>query len=77
MRSCFDITIPYNNRVFLDLLLRVQLEDRISDRHHLDMKKLMNKKLYDMNIRVVNLNETDRRKKLINLYYIINTHLPY
>ena len=77
MRSCFDITIPYNNRVFLDLLLRVQLEDRISDRHHLDMKKLMNKKLYDMNIRVVNLNETDRRKKLINLYYIINTHLPF
>lgn len=77
MRSCFDITIPYNNRVFLDLLLRVPLKDRISDKHHLDMKKFMNEKLYNMNIRVVNLNETEKRKKLINLYYIINTHLPY
>lgn len=77
MRSCFDITIPYNNRAFLDLLLRVPLKDRISDRHHLDMKKLMNEQLYDMNIRVVNLNETNRRKKLINLYYKINTHLPF
>ena len=77
MKSCFDITIPYNNRKLLDLLLRVPLDKRISDQHHLDMKKLMNKELYDMNIRVVNLNETDRRKKVINLYYIINTHLPF
>ena len=77
MRSCFDITIPYNNRALLDLLLRVPLKDRISDCHHLDMKKLMNEKLYNMNIRVVNLNETKKRKKLINLYYIFNTHLPF
>ena len=77
MKGCFDITIPYNNRKLLDLLLRVPLDKRISDRHHLDMKKLMNQELYDMNIRVVNLNETDRRKKVINMYYIINTHLPF
>lgn len=77
MKGCFDITIPYNNRKLLDLLLRVPLDKRISDQHHLDMKKLMNKELYDMNIRVVNLNETDRRKKVINMYYIINTHLPF
>lgn len=77
MKSCFDITIPYNNRKFLDLLLRVPLEKRISDQHHLDMKKYMNKELYDMNIRVVNLNETDRRKKAINAYYVVNTHLPF
>ena len=77
MKGCFDITIPYNNRKLLDLLLRVPLDKRISDQHHLDMKKLMNQELYDMNIRVVNLNETDRRKKVINMYYIINTHLPF
>lgn len=77
MKSCFDITIPYNNRKLIDVLLRVPLDKRISDQHHLDMKKLMNKELYDMNIRVVNLNETDRRKKVINMYYIINTHLPF
>lgn len=76
MKSCFDITIPYNNRKLLDTLLRVPLDKRISDQHHRDMKKYMNKELYDMNIRVVNLNETDRRKRLINKYYQINTHLP-
>ena len=77
MKSCFDITIPYNNRKLLDLLLRVPLDKRISDQHHLDMKKYMNKELYDMNIRVVNLNETNRRKKAINAYYVVNTHLPF
>lgn len=77
MKSCFDITIPYNNRKLLDLLLRVPLEDRISDQLHLDMKKLMNRELYDMNIRVVNLNETKARKKLIGAYYSINSFLPF
>lgn len=77
MKSCFDITIPYNNRNLLDLLLRVPLKYRLNDQHHLDMKKLMNKELYDMNIRVVNLNETNFRKKILNTYYTINTHIPF
>ena len=77
MKSCFDITIPYNNRKLLDLLLRVPLDKRISDQHHMDLKERMNPELYDMNIRVVNLNETKSRKRAINLYYIINTHLPF
>lgn len=77
MRSCFDITIPYNNRKLLDTLLRIPLEKRINDQLHLDMKKMLNKELYDMGIRVVNLNETSRRKKLLNTYYKINSHLPF
>ena len=77
MKSCFDITIPYNNRKFLDTLLRVPLSYRISDRHHLDLKRLMNKELYDMNIRVINLNETDKRKKMANIYYTVNSKIPF
>lgn len=77
MKTCFDITIPYNNRKLLDLLLHVPLEKRRSDQLHLDLKKLLNEELYDMNIRVVNLNETDRRKKLANIYYTVNSHLPF
>lgn len=77
MKSCFDITIPYNNRKLLDLLLRVPLDKRISDQHHMDMKKLMNQELFDMNIRVVNLNETNLRKKMANIYYAINSKLPF
>ena len=77
MKSCFDITIPYNNRKLLDLLLCVPLKYRITDKHHLDMKKILNKELYRMNIRVVNLNETSRRKKVANIYFTINSHLPF
>ena len=77
MKSCFDITIPYNNRKLLDLLLRVPLDKRISDLHHLDLKKLMNEELYGMNIRVVNGNETKLRKKIIGLYFTINSWLPF
>lgn len=77
MKQCFDVTIPYNNRKLLDTLLRVPLEYRISDKHHMDLKKTMNEELYEMGIRVVNLNETQLRKKVINMYYIINSHLPF
>lgn len=77
MKFCFDITIPYNNRKLLDLLLRVDLKDRIADKHHMDMKKYMNKNLYDMNIRVVNLNETKMRKKLAGLYFKVNSFIPF
>ena len=77
MKTCFDITIPYNNRKLLDLLLRVPLEKRLSDQLHLDLKKQLNEELYDMNIRVVNLNETDTRKKLANIYFTINSALPF
>ncbi len=77
MKSCFDITIPYNNRKLLDLLLRVPLKYRLNDKHHLDMKRMMNKELYDMNIRVVNLNETKARKRFANLYFTINSFLPF
>jgi len=77
MKYCFDITIIYNNRRFLDLMFRVPLEKRISDQHHLDMKKYLNKDLYDMGIRVVNLKETDTRARLLNALFKINTYLPF
>lgn len=77
MKYCFDLTFPYNNRRFLDILFRVPLEKRISDEHHLDMKKYLNKELYDMNIHVVNVNDTDTRAKLTNAVFTINQFLPY
>ena len=71
-----DITFIYNNRKFLDLMFRVPLEKRISDRHHLDLKRVLNKELYDMNIRVVNLKETDTRARLLNIIFTVNSWLP-
>lgn len=76
MKMYSDITFVYNNRKFFDLMFRVPLEKRISDQHHLDMKKVLNKDLYDMNIRVVNLKETDTRAFLLNCIFTLNCLLP-
>ncbi len=77
MKYCFDITFIYNNRRFFDLMFRVPLEKRISDQHHLDMKKDLNPELYDMNIRIVNLKETDFRAFALNVIFTINSILPF
>ena len=77
MKYCFDITFIYNNRRFLDLMFRVPLEKRISDQHHLDMKNYLNSKLADMNIRVVNMKETDFRAFALNVIFTINSILPF
>ena len=77
MKYCFDITFIYNNRKFLDLLFKVPLKKRISDEHHLDMKKYLNKELFDMNIRVVNMKETKFRAFALNIIFTINSWLPF
>lgn len=77
MKYCFDITSIYNNRRFFDLLFRVPLDKRISDRHHLDMKKYLNSELYDMNIRVVNMKETKFRAFALNVIFTVNSILPF
>ena len=76
MKYDFDITFIYNNRKFFDLMFRVPLEKRISDQHHLDMKRYLNPELADMNIRVVNLKETDFRAFALNVIFTINSILP-
>lgn len=77
MKYCFDITFCYNNRRFLDILFRVPIDKRISDQHHLDMKKYLNKELWDMGIRVVNMKETKFRARALNTIFTINQLLPF
>ncbi len=77
MKYYSDITIIYNNRKFLDLMLGVPLEKRISDEHHLDIKKILNKDLWNMGIRVVNVHETKTRAFLLNVIFTLNSHLPF
>lgn len=77
MKYCFDITFIYNNRRFFDLMFRVPLEKRISDQHHIDMKRYLNPELADMNIRVVNMKETDFRAFALNVIFTINSILPF
>ena len=77
MKFYSDITMIYNNRRFLDLMFRIPLDKRISDQHHLDMKKFLNPELYNMGIRVVNLHETAFRAFCLNVVFSINSALPF
>ena len=77
MKIYSDITFIYNNRKFLDLMFRVPLSKRISDKHHIDMKKVLNKELYNMNIRVINMKETKTRAFLLNCIFTLNMMLPF
>lgn len=77
MKYCFDITFVYNNRRFLDLMFKVPLSKRISDQHHLDMKRYLNPELADMGIRVVNMKETNFRAFVLNVIFTINSILPF
>lgn len=76
MKYCFDLTVIYNNRRFLDLMFKVPIEKRIADAHHLDMKKYLNPELYDMGIRVVNMKETDFRAFALNMIFTVNAIMP-
>ena len=76
MKIYSDITFVYNNRKFLDLMFRVPLEKRISDQNHLDMKRVLNKELFDMGIRIVNMKETRTRAFLLNCIFTMNCILP-
>lgn len=77
MKLGFDITIPYNNRKLINSLLRLPLEVRLNDYHHLDIKKLLNEELFNMNIHVENVNETKTRGRLLNLIFTANMISPF
>ena len=42
-----------------------------------DLQKYLNKELYDINIRVVNMKETKFRANALNLIFTINSILPF
>lgn len=72
-----EITVPYNNRVLLDLMLRMPLEKRMHDRLHKDVMNTMDPRIEALGIHVVNGNETKQRAIFERLYFDINNLLPW
>lgn len=72
-----EITVPYNNRALLDLMLRTPLSKRIDDGLHKDMIHLMDERIEKLGIHVVNGNETKQRELLERAYFSINNFLPF
>lgn len=71
-----DITIPYNNRRLLTLLLSVPLDKRIGDTLYTDIRRRMNPAIDATGIAVTNLKHTQTRAKLENLYWIVHSRFP-
>lgn len=73
----FDITIPYNNRHLISLMLRPVIRDRINDRLQKDIIKYSNPQQALLHIDVVNVAHTDKRALMEKAYLFVNTHLPF
>lgn len=72
-----NITVPYNNRAILDLMLRTPLDKRKSDQLHRDIMDCMDARINHLGIHVVNGNETKKREILEGLYFDIHSHIPF
>ena len=73
----FDITIPFNNRHLISLMLTPGLQDRIDDRLQKDIIKMNNPKQADLNISIVNAAHTSKRAMMEKAYLFVNTHVPF
>ena len=74
-RFSFDITIPYNNRKLLEILLSVPIDARINDEVYKEVRAVMNPLIDDTGIFVTNLKHTKNREKAERLYYSLHSHL--
>ncbi len=72
-----DITVPFNNRTMLDMMLRTPLTKRMHDHLHKDMMNLMDERIEQLGIHVINGNETRLRALLEGTYFCINNILPF
>ena len=73
----FDIAIPYNNRILLQILLGTPLEKRMNDQCHKDIQRLMNRKIVETGIFVTNMKHTQKRAQLEKLYLSVQTKIPF
>lgn len=76
-RVSYDITIPYNNRLLIELFLRLPLEKRIEDIPHFDVIRKMNPAIDQLGITITNYNETKKRMYCERVYYLVNNALPF
>lgn len=72
-----DVTVPYNNRILLELLLSVSEEDRINDSIYTKVRQDLDPRIDEAADTVIDVNHTDKRARRENAYYVINNLLPF
>lgn len=73
----FDITIPYNNRLIIDMLLRFPLNKRITDNAYKRIRRYMNPKVDETGIAVTNVKHTGKRAKFERCYLEVMSRIPF
>ncbi len=76
-RFSFDIVIPYNNRILLNLLLSASLDSRINDSIYKQIRIKLLEKIETCGVNVVNIKHTQTRARVENLYYNIHSRIPF
>lgn len=76
-RVSYDITIPFNNRLLMELFLKLPLEKRVEDAPHYDVIRTMNAEIDRLGITVTNYNKTKKRMYCEKAYYLIHGALPF
>ena len=72
-----NITVPYNNRRVLELLLSADEEDRINDVIYQEIRTRLDPRIDEATKAIVDVNHTNKRAFLESVYYIFNKFLPY
>ena len=72
-RFSFDITIPYNNRILLEVLISVPIEARIQDEVYQRIRQMKNPDIDNTGIAVTNLKHTKNRARAEALYYSLQS----
>ena len=72
-----DITVPYNNRLVLELLLSVSEAHRVSDEIYTRIRARLDERIDRATEAIVDVNHTNKRAILETVYYYANTLLPY
>lgn len=76
-RYSFDITIPYDNKCLLELLLNASLEERENDIVYKKVRNKMDKTIDENRISVTNVKHTKNRALLEDIYYILHSNLLF
>lgn len=69
----YELFIPYNNRILLDLMLQAPKKKRITDEFHYDLINASNSKVNELGINVTNWNETRKRAIAEKAYFSISS----
>lgn len=73
----YDITVPYNNRHLVNLLLQAPRNYRYDDKLQQDVVIKNNSELENLGIHIVDVNHTHTRAKIERVYLELHTRFPF